>query len=133
MGNSDPLPHFSSFGLSPFISALNPPKPQKIAILIQILCSSPLGYDRIEVLRNRNQNPIFRASFRFFSTGTRIFKSQFQFLLTGTGILKCQSGFLSTGTGISATTGIPVKNPVSAYPILTLHPKLVIYYTFIHF
>ena len=37
-----------------------------------------VGYDRIDVLRNRNRN--------------RIFKVEFLFLLTGTGILKSQSG-----------------------------------------
>ena len=65
-----------------------------------------LGYDRIEVLRNR----IFIAWFRFFSTGTGISKSPFRFLLTGTGILKCQSGW------IPAKTGIPVLNLVPVVP-----------------
>ena len=61
------------------------------------------GYDCIGVLRN--QNRIFRAWFRFLSTGTGISKSQFRFLLTGTGISKCWSSFLSTGTKIPANTG----------------------------
>ena len=65
-----------------------------------------LGYDRIGVLINRNQNRIFRAWFQFLLSKTGISKSPFRFLLKRNRILRCQSGFLSTGTGILSNTGI---------------------------